>query len=44
MPRLLLGSILMVLTATFGVGAEPPTIVVEDWSRQPLGRSGIPDG
>jgi len=44
MRRLLLGSILTVLTATLAVGAEPPTIVVEDWSRQPQGRRGIPDG
>lgn len=44
MRRLLLGSVLMVLATTLAVGAEAPTIVVEDWSRQPPGRSGIPDG
>jgi Protein of unknown function (DUF3047) len=44
MRRLLLGSILTALAVTLAVGAEPPTVVVEDWSRQPQGRSGIPDG
>ena len=26
------------------VGADPSTVIVEDWSRQPEGRTGVPDG
>jgi hypothetical protein len=44
MRRPLLGFVLMILVTIVAVSAEPPTIVVEDWSRQPLGRTGIPDG
>lgn len=45
MRRLLLGSILTLLgTAAITVRAEPPAIVVEDWSRQSQGRGGIPEG
>lgn len=44
MRRLLTGVVLVLLVSAVTVSAEPPTIVVEDWSRQPLGRTGIPDG
>jgi hypothetical protein len=44
MGRLLLGFGLTILAAAAVVDAESPTTVVEDWSRQPQGRSGIPDG
>jgi Protein of unknown function (DUF3047) len=42
--RLLLGFSLTILAAAIAVGAESPAIVVEDWSHQPQGRTGIPDG
>ena len=44
MRRLLTGVVLVLLVTAVTVSAEPPGIVVEDWSRQPLGRTGIPDG
>jgi len=44
MRRLLLGSIVTLLGTAIAVPAEPPAIVVEDWSRQSHGRSGIPEG
>lgn len=44
MRRLLTGVVLVLLVTAVTVSAEPPAIVVEDWSRQPLGRTGIPDG
>ena len=44
MRRLLTGFALMLLTAAAVPTTEPPTLVVEDWSRQPQGRTGIPEG
>ncbi len=44
MRRPLAGLFLTILMAAGAVRAELPTIVVEDWSRQPLGRAGIPEG
>lgn len=44
MRRPRIGFVLMILVTAVAVSAEPPTIVVEDWSRQPHGRTGVPDG
>ena len=44
MRRLFIALALVLLGAAAAVPAEPPTIVVEDWSRQPEGRTGIPEG
>ena len=44
MRRLLLGLALAILAAVSAAAAETPTIVVEDWSRQPPGRTGVPQG
>jgi len=44
MRRPQIGFVLMILVTAVAVSAEPPTIVVEDWSRQPQGRTGVPDG
>ncbi len=44
MRRLFLGIALAMLASAAAVPAELPTIVVEDWSRQPEGRTGIPEG
>src|SRR6266550_9020240 len=44
MRRLFLGLALAILASATAVPAELPTIVVEDWSRQPEGRTGIPEG
>jgi hypothetical protein len=35
---------LVILPAAVSVPAPPPTIVVEDWSHQPRGRAGVPEG
>jgi len=43
--RVLVASIILtVLVAASPVAAEAPSVVVEDWSRQPEGKTGIPDG
>jgi hypothetical protein len=44
MRRLFVGLALLILAAAAAVPAELSTIVVEDWSRQPEGRTGIPEG
>ena len=44
MRRLFLGLALAILASAAAVPAELPTIVVEDWSRQVEGRTGIPEG
>jgi hypothetical protein len=44
MRRALVGFALTILTAAITVSAESPAILVEDWSTQPQGRAGIPDG
>ena len=44
MRHVLVGFASMILTAAIAVSAESPAIVVEDWSTQPPGRAGIPDG
>src|SRR5438105_2023772 len=44
MRRLFIALALAILTAAAAVPAELPTIVVEDWSRQPKDRTGIPEG
>jgi hypothetical protein len=44
MRRLLHGLALAILTAASAAPAQTRTIVVEDWSRQPPGRTGIPPG
>ena len=44
MRRLLPGLALAILAAASAVPAQTPPLVVEDWSRQPLGRTGIPQG
>src|SRR5438094_823964 len=44
MRRLFLGLALAILASATAVPAELPTIVVEDWSRQVEGRTGIPEG
>jgi hypothetical protein len=44
MRRLLISLVLALHASAAAVPAELPTIVVEDWSRQPQGRTGIPEG
>jgi len=44
MRHVLVGFASMILTAAIAVSAESPAIVVEDWSTQPSGGAGIPDG
>jgi hypothetical protein len=44
MRRVLVGFALMILTAAVAASAGSLAIVVEDWSTQPPGRAGIPDG
>ena len=44
MRRFPLGLVLTICVAAVAIAAEPPSLVVEDWSRQPLGRTGIPEG
>ena len=44
MRRFLVGLVVTICVAAVAVAAEPPTLVVENWSRQPLGRTGIPEG
>lgn len=44
MRRLFIGLALVMLASAAAGPAEVPTIVVEDWSRQPQGRTGIPEG
>ena len=44
MRRLLLGLALAILASATAVPAELRAIVVEDWSLQPEGRTGIPEG
>jgi hypothetical protein len=44
MRRFPLCLVLAICVAAVPVAAEPPTLVVEDWSRQPLGHPGIPEG
>jgi hypothetical protein len=44
MRRLLASLVLTVFAAAGAVSAEAPAIVVEDWSRQPRDRAGIPQG
>ena len=44
MRHVLVGFASMILTAAIAVSAGSPAIVVEDWSTQPPGRAGIPDG
>ena len=44
MRRFSVGLVLAICVAAVAVAAEPPTFVVEDWSRQALGRPGIPEG
>jgi hypothetical protein len=44
MRRLFAGFALTVFAAAVAVSAEAPTIVVENWSRQPHGRAGVPQG
>jgi hypothetical protein len=44
MQRLRHGLALAMLAAASAAGAETSTILVEDWSRQPQGRAGIPQG
>jgi Protein of unknown function (DUF3047) len=44
MRRLLPGLALAILAAASAATAETPTILVEDWSRQPPGRTGVPQG
>ena len=39
-----LGAALMAVTAAPAPAADPSVIVVEDWSRQPVGKTGIPEG
>jgi Protein of unknown function (DUF3047) len=44
MRRFPLGLVLTICVAAVAVAAEPPTLVVEEWSRQALGRPGVPGG
>ena len=44
MRHVLVGFASMILTAAIAVSAGSPAIVVEDWSTQPSGGAGIPDG
>jgi hypothetical protein len=44
MRRFPLGLVLTICVAAVAIAAEPPSLMVEDWSRQPLGRTGIPEG
>jgi hypothetical protein len=44
MLRLLAALPLVILALAADVPAVPRAIVVEDWSRQPEGRPGIPEG
>jgi Protein of unknown function (DUF3047) len=44
MRRFPLGLVLTICVAAVAIAAEPLTLVAEDWSRQPLGRTGIPEG
>lgn len=45
MRRVLVASIILtVLVAASPVAAEAPSVVVEDWSRQPEGKTAISDG
>jgi hypothetical protein len=44
MRRFPLGLVLTICVAAAAVAAEPLTLVAEDWSRQPRGRTGIPEG
>ena len=44
MRRFPVGLVLAICTAAVAIAAVPPSFVVEDWSRQPLGRTGIPEG
>ncbi len=44
MRRLLPWLALAIIAAASTASAQAPTIVVEDWSRQPPGRTGIPEG
>ena len=44
MRRFLVGLVVTICVAAVAVAAEPPPLVVENWSRQPLGRTGIPEG
>ena len=44
MRRFPVGLVLAISVAAVAVAAEPPSFVVEAWSRQALGRPGIPEG
>jgi Protein of unknown function (DUF3047) len=44
MPRVAVALALLVLTAVRALAADPSTMLVEDWSRQPEGKTGIPSG
>lgn len=44
MRRFLSGLALAILVAASGAPAQTPTLVVEDWSGQPPGRTGVPRG
>jgi hypothetical protein len=44
MRRFPLGLVLTICVAAVAIATEPPTLVAEDWSRPPLGRTGIPEG
>jgi len=44
MPRVAVALALLVLTAMRALAADPSTMLVEDWSRQPEGKTGIPSG
>jgi DUF3047 family protein len=39
----LIGALALV-AATVGASAQPASVVVEDWSRQTVGKTGVPDG
>jgi hypothetical protein len=43
MRRFPLGLVLTICVAAVAIAIEPPTLVAEDWSRQPRGRTGIPE-
>ena len=44
MRRFPLGLALTICVAAVAIAAEPPSRIVEDWSRQSLGHAGIPEG
>ena len=48
MMRVMLGLMMTALLTTAlaapGLAADPNTLMVEDWSKQPEGKMGIPDG